>query len=176
MCFSIEVWAFSCLRSTSGHRQQTRDVLFLSSSPHFPNIFNGGLIHFDGDILSGQIFLDFKVTVRPPPTRLLLLPSPQKASIFFFLRISQDLECHTGVISAYLAPKQPAEVKECTLLFRSSLKRPGKQLPTHPLTLPLCAVVRLRRRRSRTELLVLPLTCTTALSLTHQQSALYLWK
>lgn len=164
----MEVWVVSCLRNTSGHHQQTRDVLFLSSSSHFPNIFNKGLIRFDGDILSGWIFLDFKVTAPPAP------PS-SKGLEFFSFRISQDLECHTGVIWAYLAAKQPAEVKECTLLLQSSLKRSGKQLPTHPLTL-LCAVVRLCRRRSRTELLVLPLTCTTALSLTHRQSVLYLWK
>lgn len=100
-------------------------------------------------------------------------PLLKRPWFFFAFRISQDLECHTGVISAYFTSD---EAKECTLLLQSSLKRFGKQLPTRPLTLLLHAGVRLRRRHSWIRLPVLPLTCTAALSLTHWQSALYVWK
>lgn len=170
MWFSFEVWLLSCSRSTSGHRQQTWDVLFLSSFSHFPNTCNEDLTHFDGDILSGPP----PPPPRPPPlSSPLAAPSSKGLDFFFAFRISQDLECHTGVISAYFTSD---EAKECTLLLQSSLKRFGKQLPTRPLTLLLHAGVRLRRRHSWIRLPVLPLTCTAALSLTHWQSALYVWK
>lgn len=71
---------------------------------------------------------------------------------FFFHRIPQNLECHTRVLSAYLAAKQSHEVKECILLLQSSLKRIGKQVPARPLTLPPCGGVRLWRRSSRFKL------------------------
>lgn len=179
MRFSFEVGLVSCFRSTSGHRQQTRDVLFLSSFSHFPDTRNEGSTHFDGDISSGCIFLDFKVKGPPPPPPLPPPAAPSSKSLgflFFAFSISQDLKSHTCVISVYSATKQSDEVKECTLLLQSSLKRFGKQLPARPLTLPLHAGVRLRRSHSWIRLPVLPLTCTAALSLTHWQSALYVWK
>lgn len=76
------VWLISCFRSTSGHCQQTRDVLLLSSFSQFPNTCNEDLTHFDSDI-----FLDFKVH-----------PHFSNGLDFFWFQdledSSQDLECH----------------------------------------------------------------------------------
>lgn len=103
------------------------------------------LTHFHGDISCSWIFICVKVN-----------GSPLKGLDFFFFFFQtgflKNLECHTRVLSAYLAAKQSHEVKECTLLLPSSLKRIGKQVPARPLTLPPRGGVRLHRRCGRIKL------------------------
>ncbi len=135
----------SSLRSTSGYYQQSWDVSYKSFRKRSPelcaNTCTEWLSHFHGDISCSWIFIYFKV--NGPPLK----------GLDFLNRISQNLECHTRVLSAYLAAKQSHGVKECILLLQSSLKRIGKQVPARPLTLLPCGGVRLRRRCSRIKLL-----------------------
>lgn len=83
----------------------------------------------------------------------------------------QNGECHTWVLSAYLAAKQLHEVTE---LFQGSLDRIGKQAPARPLTLlPLWRSQIAPALQSDQTVERRPLTCAAALSLTRWQSV---WK